>query len=134
MVHKARFINTQKLRKPVPTSVSKPKLGQCELPKLIWPSGPERKSWNWSVTTWSKLTDRLFRELTETNLLGWTNCPSEKSFKWKAKCGMVSFFWLCWTWYRISVVQFDESVSQFGICVQSSLLYFNLKSKSKTSW
>ena len=33
--HKTRFINTQKLRKPVPTSVSKPKLSQCELPKLI---------------------------------------------------------------------------------------------------
>ena len=33
--HKARFVNTKKLRKSVPTSVSKPKLSQCELPKLI---------------------------------------------------------------------------------------------------
>ena len=77
--HKTRFVNTQKLRKPVPTSVWKPKLAQCELPKLIWPSGPERKSWNWSVTTWTKLTDCSFRELTETNSLGRTNCLNEKS-------------------------------------------------------
>ena len=68
---------------------------------INWPSGPERKSWNWSVTTWSKLTDHLFRELTETNLLGGTNCLSEKSstvrtkkdFKKKTltKCVMLSF-------------------------------------------